>query len=102
MPFSAPFTPAVEIGWRLAYEYWGKGYATEGALSCLNYGFGSLNLEEIVAFTAVLNTRSRAVMERLGMHQDPKDDFNHPKLPLDHPLSRHVLYRMKSVLFSER
>jgi 3-dehydroquinate dehydratase/shikimate dehydrogenase len=89
--FPAHFFPAVEVGWRLANPFWGKGYATEGALACLKYGFETLNLEEIVAFTAVQNTRSRAVMERIGMHRDPKDDFDHPKLPRDHRLRRHVL-----------
>ncbi len=90
----AHFTPAVEIGWRLAPDYWGKGYAVEGAMACLKYGFETLNLNEIVSFTAVQNERSRRVMKRLGMHHDPKDDFDHPKLSEDHPLRRHVLYRM--------
>lgn len=90
----AHFTPAVEIGWRLAYPFWGKGYAVEGALACLKYGFETLNLEEIVAFTAVQNMRSRKVMEKIGMRHDPKDDFDHPKLPDGHTLKRHVLYRI--------
>ena len=93
--FTAPFTPAVEIGWRLAFDYWGKGYATEGALASLQYGFEKLKLERIVAFTAVQNKRSRAVMERIGMHHDPKDDFDHPKVPEGHPLSHHVLYKIQ-------
>jgi len=92
--FPAHFTPAVEIGWRFAFDYWGKGYAVEGAMACLKYGFEILNLNEIVSFTAVQNERSIRVMERLGMHHDPKDDFDHPKLSEDHPLRRHVLYRM--------
>src|ERR1700722_1854011 len=85
--FKAHFThsPAVEIGWRLAFNYWGKGYATEGALAAVQYGFESLNLKEIVSFTAVQNRRSRHVMEKIGMHHDPKDDFDHPKLPEAHP-----------------
>ncbi len=90
------FTPAVEIGWRLAFDYWGKGYATEGAKACLKYGFETLNLSEIVSFTAVRNMRSRRVMEKIGMHRDEKDDFDHPKLPEGHPLKRHVLYRKKN------
>jgi 3-dehydroquinate dehydratase / shikimate dehydrogenase len=89
-----PFVPAVEIGWRLAFKYWGKGYASEGALACLKYGFETLKLEEIVAFTAVQNLRSRKVMQRIGMHCDPADDFDHPRVPEGHPLRRHVLYRM--------
>ena len=93
--FKASFTPAVEIGWRLAFEYWGKGYATEGALASLQYGFVKLKLEKIVSFTAFQNMRSRAVMERFGMHHDPKDDFDHPKIQEGHPLRRHVLYKIK-------
>jgi len=91
---SVPFTPALEIGWRLACDHWGKGYATEGARACLKYGFETLKVEEIVAFTAVPNTRSRAVMEKIGMHRNPEDDFDHPKIPEGHPLRRHVLYRI--------
>lgn len=92
--FEAPFTPAVEVGWRLAFDYWGQGYATEGAKACLIFGFETLNLKEIVSFTAVENMRSRAVMERIGMHHDPKDDFDHPKLAEGHRLRRHVLYKI--------
>jgi len=92
--FQAHFTPAVEIGWRLGFDHWGKGYATEGAKAALQYGFETLDLKEIVSFTAVQNIRSRRVMERIGMHRDPVDDFDHPKLPEGHPLRRHVLYRI--------
>ena len=90
--FKASFTPAVEIGWRLAFEYWGKGYATEGAKASLRYGFERLHLQKIVSFTATANMRSRAVMERIGMHHEPNQDFDHPKLPAGHPLRRHVFY----------
>lgn len=93
--FKAHFTPAVEVGWRLAYPFWGKGYATEGALACLKYGFEKLNLKEVVSFTAIQNLRSRAVMTRIGMHYDPRDDFDNPKLSEGHALKRHVLYRLK-------
>jgi 3-dehydroquinate dehydratase/shikimate dehydrogenase len=93
---SFPFGPAVEVGWRLAFPYWGKGYATEGAKASLHYAFEELHLKEIVSFTPVKNSRSRAVMERIGMHRNPQDDFDHPKLPAEHPLRRHVLYRLKS------
>lgn len=93
--FTAHFTPAVEIGWRLAVKYWGKGYATEGARAALRYGFEVLNLEEIVSFAVSENMPSRAVMERIGMHYDPKDDFDHPSFSLDDPLRKHVLYRLK-------
>lgn len=90
--FTSHFTPAVEIGWRLAYPYWGNGYATEGALATLKVGFETLHLSEIVSFTAKQNNRSIKVMKKIGMHQ--ADDFDHPKLTLDHRLSRHVLYRL--------
>lgn len=97
--FTAPFnklTPAVEIGWRLAFNYWGQGYATEGAKAALQYGFEKISLPEIVSFTTVKNTRSRHVMEKIGMHHHEIDDFDHPKLSDGHPLKRHVLYRLKS------
>ena len=93
--FSAHFTPAVEIGWRLASKFWGQGYATEGALEVLKYGFTELSLKEIVSFTATGNKPSRKVMERIGMHTDLADDFNHPKLAEGNRLQRHVLYRLK-------
>lgn len=70
-----PFTPNIEIGWRLAFPFWGKGYASEAAKAVLNYAFNELNLSEIVSFTAVDNWRSRMVMERIGMSYDSKDDF---------------------------
>jgi len=94
--FEAPFTPAVEVGWRLARSQWGRGYATEAARSALDYGFGPLGLQEIVSFTVPANVRSRAVMERLGMTHDDRDDFDHPKLAEGHRLRRHVLYRAQS------
>lgn len=89
-------TPAVEVGWRLDLPYWGHGYAVEGAKAALQYGFKKLKLKEIVSFTVPANMRSRRVMEKLGMHHDPKDDFDHPKVPEGHPLRRHVLYRLKN------
>jgi ribosomal-protein-alanine N-acetyltransferase len=92
--FEAPFTPAVEIGWRLAAHAWGQGYATEAARAALAFGFATVGLEEIVSFTVPANERSRRVMERIGMTHDPRDDFDHPKLPPGHPLRRHVLYRL--------
>jgi len=91
--FAAPFTPAVEVGWRLAHEFWGSGYATEGARAALSFGFDVLGLDEIVSFTFERNVRSRRVMERIGMTRDPADDFDHPALPADSPILRHVLYR---------
>lgn len=88
-----PFSPCVEIGWRLAFEYWGKGYATEAAGEVLKVGFDRLGLPEIVSFTATINRRSRAVMERLGMEPEA-ETFEHPSLPVGHPLREHYLYRL--------
>lgn len=92
--FQAHFTPCVEIGWRLAFPYWGRGYATEGARAALAFGFQTLALPEIVSFTTSGNHRSRGVMERIGMRLDPADDFDHPGLSSTPALRRHVLYRM--------
>src|SRR5262249_27810186 len=92
--FEAHFTPCVEIGWRLAAPHWGRGFATEGARAALAFGFKTLGLAEIVSFTAVVNLRSRRVMEKLGMTHQPGDDFDHPVLPEGHWLRRHALYRI--------
>jgi RimJ/RimL family protein N-acetyltransferase len=94
IPFEAHFTPAVEIGWRLAGAYWGQGYATEGARASLEAAFTRLDLAEIVSITVPANARSRRVMERIGMTHDPNDDFDHPRLAEGDPLRRHVLYRI--------
>ena len=91
----APFMPAVEIGWRLAHRFWGQGYASEAARAALAFGFGALQLDEIVAFTARGNLRSQAVMRRLGMSYDPADDFEYAAAPPGHPLRPHVLYRLR-------
>ena len=95
VPFQAHFTPAREIGWRFAFEYWNRGYATEGARAALGFAFDVLRWDEVVAFTVVSNIRSRRVMERLGMSHDAADDFDHPQLEPGHPLRRHVLYRIR-------
>ena len=95
--FEAHFTPAVEIGWRLSREHWGFGYATEAASAALEYGLGTAGLEEVVSFTIPANVRSIAVMERIGMSNDPVDDFDHPRIAAGSPLLRHVLYRAGSV-----
>lgn len=92
--FAAPFTPAVEIGWRIAAAHWGHGYATEAARRVLELGFEHLQLDQIVSMTVPDNLRSRGVMERLGMHRAPADDFDHPRIPEGHRLRRHVLYRL--------
>ncbi len=91
-----PLVGAVEIGWRLRREHWGKGYATEAAREALRFGFEELGLEEIVSFTSVENTPSRRVMERIGMTRDPSRDFDHPGIPAGHPLQRHVLYAARA------
>lgn len=88
-----PFSPCVEVGWRLAREHWGKGYATEGARAALRIGFERLALSEIVSFTAIGNLRSRAVMERIGM-SNTGQDFEHPGIPEGHALRLHCLYRI--------
>lgn len=99
--FDAHFTPAVEIGWRLAYDYWNQGYATEGAMAALKYGFETLHLDEIVSFTALSNQRSQNVMKKIGMVRDEKDDFEHPRLAEGHPLRTHALYRIKTGHFTQ-
>jgi RimJ/RimL family protein N-acetyltransferase len=92
--FEAHFTPCVEIGWRLAAEHWGQGYATEAALASAAYAFDTLGIEQLVSFTTPSNVRSQAVMGRIGMTRDPADDFDHPRMPPGHRLRRHLLYRM--------
>lgn len=88
-----PFSPCVEVGWRLAAKHWGKGFATEAARGALHVGFKRLGLLEIVSFTAVGNIRSRAVMGRLGM-LETKETFEHPNIPIGHVLRQHCLYRL--------
>jgi ribosomal-protein-alanine N-acetyltransferase len=100
--FEAAFTPAVEVGWRLARAAWGQGYATEGATAVLDHAFGPLDLDEVVSMTPRTNERSRAVMRRLGMTHDPADDFEYPKLPEGHPLRPHVLYRITGEQWAAR
>lgn len=98
--FQAPFTPAVEVGWRLARSHWGRGYATEAARASLAHGFHTLGLDEIVAFLLPANQRSAAVCERLGMRRDPSGDFDHPLIPNGtisvggFAQQRHILYRL--------
>jgi RimJ/RimL family protein N-acetyltransferase len=99
--FQAHFTPCVEIGWRLAREHWGRGYATEGARASLQFAFEQLGLDEVVSFTVPANQRSRRVMERLGMMHDAADDFEHPDVPVGHPIRPHVLYRLRRERWEE-
>ncbi|MDA0782477.1 MAG: GNAT family N-acetyltransferase [Proteobacteria bacterium] len=91
--FDAHFTPATEIGWRLAYEHWGFGFATEAAIVVRDSAFDELDLKELVSFTTKNNKASRRVMEKIGMTHDEADDFDHPNLKDGHPLKPHVLYR---------
>lgn len=91
--YEAHFTPCVEIGWRLAARFWNRGLATEGAAAVLRYAHLSLQLDEVVAFTTVDNLPSRRVMEKIGMVRDVGGDFDHPRIPKEHQLCRHVLYR---------
>jgi RimJ/RimL family protein N-acetyltransferase len=92
--FEAAFTPCVEIGWRLASSHWGRGLATEGARAVVDHAFRVVRLPALVSFTVPANLRSRRVMEKLAMTHDPAEDFDHPNLPIGHPLSPHVLYRL--------
>jgi RimJ/RimL family protein N-acetyltransferase len=87
-----PPAPGVELAWRLAPDAQGQGLATEGAAAALAWGFANLDRDELIAFTAATNVRSQAVMRRIGMRHDPARDFDHPALPEDHPLRRHVVF----------
>ncbi|KZM51199.1 acetyltransferase [Labrenzia sp. OB1] len=89
-----PFDPCVEIGWRLMQSAWGKGYASEAARAWLRFGFETIGLEDIVAFTIPDNAPSQKVMRRIGMKRDHDGDFLHPSLSPDHPFAPHVLYRL--------
>ena len=94
--FTAHFTPCVEIGWRLAHDHWGHGYATEAAGAALAFGFQELAFDEIVSFTVQSNWRSRRVMERLTMKSSADDAFEHLSFPAGHPFRSHVLYRLST------
>jgi RimJ/RimL family protein N-acetyltransferase len=91
--YELPFNPCVEVGWRLAYEHWGQGYAPEAALVAIKFGFESLNLVEVVSFTALHNLRSQRVMEKIGMQRSP-ETFQHPNVPTESTLRKHCLYRL--------
>lgn len=90
-----PFSPCVEIGWRLAREYWGRGYASEAATGVLSFAFDALGLPDVIATTAVGNHRSSAVMKRIGM-KGPESLFRFLAVPKENPLGDHVLYRITS------
>jgi predicted N-acetyltransferase YhbS/RimJ/RimL family protein N-acetyltransferase len=99
--FAASFTPAVELTWRLARRSWGHGYASEAARAVCRFAFAELRLPALVSFTVPANQRSRAVMARLGMTHDPRDDFAHPRFAEGHPLRRHVLYRLSATSWAK-
>jgi RimJ/RimL family protein N-acetyltransferase len=99
-PQALPFAPGVEVGWRLAHQAWGHGYAPEAALAALTSGFEEAHLAEIVSFTSTINIRSQRVMEKIGLHRDPADDFQHPRVPEGSALRPHVLYRLTAAEFS--
>jgi ribosomal-protein-alanine N-acetyltransferase len=90
--YELPFSPIIEIGWRLDKPFWGKGYAPEAAAKALEIGFNQYGIEEIVAFTALENVASQRVMEKIGMRRC--EEFDHPAVAENSPLRRHVLYRM--------
>jgi ribosomal-protein-alanine N-acetyltransferase len=100
--FEADFTPAVEVGWRLARQFWGRGIASEAATAALTDGFNRFHLPEVVSFTATINHPSRRVMEKLGMTRDPADDFDHPAVAEGSPLRHHVLHRMTARTWQDR
>ena len=94
--FTSHFTPCTEIGWRFHRRFWGHGYALEAAQIALRFAFSNLGLREVVSFTARPNERSQKLMKRLGMTHSTLDDFEHPLLPIGHPLRGHVLYRIQA------
>jgi ribosomal-protein-alanine N-acetyltransferase len=91
--YEMPFRPLREVGWRLPVHVWGRGCATEAAHALLRYAFEELGWPEVIAMTAAINLRSRRVMEKLGMTHDPREDFDHPRVPDALAIKRHVLYR---------
>lgn len=94
--------PLVEVGWRLAREHWGLGFAPEAARAALQFGFTRVALpaDEIVSFTTVANSKSRRVMEKIGMVHQMHRDFDHPLLPDWHEC-RHVLYAIDRARHSQ-
>lgn len=88
------FRDGIEIGWRIRSEYWGRGLAPEAAAEVLRFGFDEVGFDEIISFTAVTNSNSRRVMDKIGLVRDPDGDFDHPGVPVGDPLRPHVLYRL--------
>jgi RimJ/RimL family protein N-acetyltransferase len=96
------FRDGVEVGWRIRSAWWGHGFAPEAATAALGVAFDELGLDEVISFTAVTNTNSRRVMEKIGMTRDPAGDFDHPSVPAGDPLQRHVLYRLTAAQYRSR
>ncbi len=92
--FTSFFTPCIEIGWRIKKEEWNNGYATEAAKACLQYGFETLHFEKVYSFTSTINDKSERVMQKIGMTKE--GEFNHPNIPVESPLCRHVLYKIEN------
>ncbi|QJB70062.1 GNAT family N-acetyltransferase [Parasphingorhabdus halotolerans] len=91
-----PVKDKLEIGWRLEFDSWGKGYVTEAAKKCIEWAADQFPDEEVWAITSVDNHRSRAVMQRLGMSHLPDLDFDHPLVEPGSHLLRHVTYCTKA------
>jgi RimJ/RimL family protein N-acetyltransferase len=91
--------PPLEIGWRLAAEHWGHGYASEAARAVLAAAYQRLDLDLVVSFTAVSNLRSQAVMQRIGLRELSR--FMHPRIDTASPVAAHVLYGLRREQFNE-
>ena len=98
--FESDFTPCVEIGWRLDHRFWNKGYATEGAIKCLDYGFNRLGLNEIFSFTSEINKPSINVMKKIGLVE--QGVFQHPNISEESPLRPHVLYKIDKNIYNNK
>jgi len=86
--------PAVELGWRLAANAHGQGYATEGAQAFVDYA-RQLHLPSVAAITTPDNLASQNVMRKLGMLPRPELTFDHPLIAPGHPRRQHVLYSLE-------
>lgn len=100
LDFLSP-APQLEIGWWLDPVCWGRGLATEGALAVRDFAFRIVGVDHLVSVTATQNLPSQRVMQRLGMRTNPAENFPHPRVPADSPLSEHVLYRIDRVAWQQ-
>lgn len=87
-----PIAHLPEVGWRLASDMWGMGYAKEAAQASLDWAFANLPDDRVWAITSQDNVRSWGLMERLGMARHPDMDFDHPNVPDASPLRPHITY----------